>query len=103
MNALTRAIAVQHGADGVRCNTIVTGMVLPPQAVPMFEAHPVLGPKLHGQHLTRIGRREDIAWAVVYLASDESGFVTGAEVPIDGGASVISNIMTKREIFEGTG
>ncbi|MCU1346898.1 MAG: cpnA 2 [Acidimicrobiia bacterium] len=101
MNSLSRSIAVQHGADNIRCNTVLTGMILPPQSVPMFDANPRLGPKLHAQHLTRIGRREDIAWGVVYLASDESGFVTGAELPIDGGAPIISNMMTKREIFEG--
>src|SRR5439155_403509 len=83
--------------DDIRCNTIVTGMILPPQAVPGFESHPALGTKLHSQHLTRIGRREDIAWGAVYLASDESGFITGAELPIDGGAPIISNLLTKRE------
>lgn len=103
VNALSRSMAVDFGAQGVRANTVIAGMVLPPQARPMFEADPVLGPKLRDQHLTRPGRREDIAAAVVYLASEESGFVTGAELVVDGGSSVKSNIIPKHEIFQPQG
>ena len=39
-------------------------------------------------HLTRLGRPEDVAHAVVYLASRESEFVTGALIPLDGGATI---------------
>jgi NAD(P)-dependent dehydrogenase (short-subunit alcohol dehydrogenase family) len=101
VNSLTRSIAAECGHQNIRANAIITGMILPPQAAPMFEADPVLGPKLRAQHLTRIGRREDIAAAVVYLASDEAGFVTGAELPVDGGSRIMTNILGKREIFEG--
>ena len=44
--------------------------------------------ELEGMHLTRLGRAEDIAWAIVYLASRESEFVTGALLPIDGGGTI---------------
>jgi NAD(P)-dependent dehydrogenase (short-subunit alcohol dehydrogenase family) len=44
--------------------------------------------ELEAMHLTRLGRAEDIGWAVVYLASRESEFVTGALLPIDGGGTI---------------
>jgi 3-oxoacyl-[acyl-carrier protein] reductase len=49
----------------------------------------------------RFGRREDIAAAVVYLASDEASFVTGTTIPIDGGASVMTNLLGM-ELFSGS-
>ena len=101
MNSLSRSIAVEYGADNIRSNVIITGMVLPPHVRPKFEADPVIGPKLRAQHLTRLGLREDIAYAAIFLASDESGFVTGTELPVEGGAGVMSNIISKEEIFQG--
>jgi len=100
LNSLTRSIAVGYGAYGIRANTIITGMVLPPQSLPLFQANPPLWAKLQAQHATRLGQREDVAAGVIYLASDESGFVTGAEPPIEGGSRVISNLLTKSEIFD---
>jgi NAD(P)-dependent dehydrogenase (short-subunit alcohol dehydrogenase family) len=100
MNSLTRSIAVAFGRQNVRANTIITGMILPPQSLPLFEADPAAWQKLHTQHLTtRLGRREDIAAGVVYLASDESGFVTGAELPIEGGSRIMSNLLPSADIF----
>jgi NAD(P)-dependent dehydrogenase (short-subunit alcohol dehydrogenase family) len=100
MNALTRSIAVAYGRQNIRANTIITGMILPPQSLPLFEADPVVWEKLNSQHLTtRLGRREDIAAGVVYLASDEAGFVTGVELPIDGGSAIMSNLIGKAAIF----
>lgn len=101
MNSLTRSIATEYGASGIRANAIITGMVLPPAAREKFEAHPVLGPKLRAQHLTRPGRREDIAAAAVFLASDESAYITGIEMPVEGGMLIKTNLLTKEEIFEG--
>ncbi|MGE0878255.1 MAG: SDR family NAD(P)-dependent oxidoreductase [Acidimicrobiia bacterium] len=100
MNSLSRSIAVEYGDRNIRSNAVITGMVLPPAARERFEAHPVLGPKLRSQHLTRPGRREDIANAVVFLASDESAYITGAELPVEGGTLVKTSLMSKEDIFD---
>ena len=68
VNSLTRSIAVECGQHNIRANTIIVGLILPPQAVGMFEADPVLDAKLRaGRTLPRLGRREDVAGAAVVL------------------------------------
>jgi NAD(P)-dependent dehydrogenase (short-subunit alcohol dehydrogenase family) len=81
--ALTRFIATQHGKQGIRCNAVVPGpiltnpvMRLPREILEILSRH-VLTP--------RLGQPEDIAAMVAFLASDESGFVTGQEFYCDGG------------------
>jgi len=102
VNSLTRSIAVEYGMDNVRANAIIVGLILPPQAVPIFEADPILDAKLRaGRSLPRLGRREDVANAVAFFASDESAYLNGTMLPVDGGASIMSNILGKAEIFEG--
>jgi len=102
LNSLTRSIAVEYGPQHVRANTIMAGLILPPQAIPMFEADAVLGQRVRSSQITRLGRREDVAAGVVYLASDEADFITGTTLAIDGGSSVMSTILRKQEIFGGT-
>lgn len=100
MNSLTRSIAAEYGDRNIRANAIIAGLVLPPAALEKFEAHPVIGPKLRAQNLTGPGHREDIANTVIFLASDESAYITGAEIPVEGGALIKSNLMDKDEIFD---
>jgi NAD(P)-dependent dehydrogenase (short-subunit alcohol dehydrogenase family) len=102
VNSLTRSIAVECGRHNIRANTIVVGLILPPQAVGMFESDPSLDAKLRaGRTLPRLGRREDVAGAVVYFASDDAEYVTGTMLPIDGGGSIMTSVTGKTEIFEG--
>ena len=79
IEALTRSIAVDHGRDGVRCNTIAPGYV-----VRGGEADEELARRAAMQ-LTRLTTADDIAHAAVYLASRESEAVTGALLYVDGG------------------
>jgi len=83
---LNRMIATQYGKQNVRSNCMVIGFVLTPMAV---ESTPdVVKEILLSHHLTpRLGQPEDIANLVAFLASDESSFITGAAIPIDGGVT----------------
>jgi NAD(P)-dependent dehydrogenase (short-subunit alcohol dehydrogenase family) len=86
MNALTRSLAVELAGDGIRVNTIVCGMVLTSDGAFKMMDHPVIGPATRALHLTRLGLPEDIANVALFLASDEAAFVTGVNLPADGGA-----------------
>jgi NAD(P)-dependent dehydrogenase (short-subunit alcohol dehydrogenase family) len=80
MNSLSRSIATEYWRDGIRCNTIIVGRVI----VNSKDA----GPPPVGLLSPRAGRPSDITYAALWLASDESEFVTGSEVTVDGGQTV---------------
>ena len=86
---LTRALALDHGAQGVRVNCICPGDTDTPML--RNEAHQLGEPderflaEAAQRPLGRIGRPEEIAQAVLYLASDAASFVTGAVLVVDGG------------------
>ncbi len=82
--ALTRYVATAHGKDGIRANCIAPGFTMSPAQV---EALPRIFSETHLQHaLTpRLGVSSDQAYAALYLASDESAFVTGHTLEVDGG------------------
>lgn len=84
VRVFTKAIAVQYAKDNIRCNSIHPG----PIDTPMLRRQdaPVDPEKRAAEiPLGRLGTSDDVAYGVVYLASDESSFVTGAELVIDGG------------------
>ena len=89
VHALSRAIAVDHGGDGVRCNVICPGWI----ATDMMEAYLASMPDPQAaakrlaanQPVGRIGRPGDIAALALWLASDEAAFVTGQLLVCDGG------------------
>jgi len=85
LNALTRSIAVDYAERGVRCNTISPGYVLNERRD--ADLSDERRARLEGMHLTRLGEGGDVALAAVYLAGRESEFVTGVNLPLDGGGS----------------
>ncbi len=86
LNGLTRAIAVDEAPNGIRANTISPGYVLNERRdVPLGADR---RSRLESMHLTRLGEADDVAHAAVYLASRESEFLTGANLPLDGGGSI---------------
>jgi len=81
---LAKSLAVQFGPDNIRCNIIHPGMIDTPLQEPYLndEKKKSIGACLP---LGRIGVARDIANAALFLASDESAFMTGAEMIVDGG------------------
>jgi cyclopentanol dehydrogenase len=82
---LTKTTALQYAREGIRANSVHPG----PIVTPMTERRRA-DPETHRRMLSRIplgryGEPEEVAYAVLYLASDESAFVTGSELVIDGG------------------
>ncbi len=83
----TKATAVQHARDKIRCNSVHPGPVNTPFLQELLDNPALLQRRLSRVPLGRLGTPEDIAYGVLYLASDESSFVTGAELVIDGGST----------------
>jgi NAD(P)-dependent dehydrogenase (short-subunit alcohol dehydrogenase family) len=80
--SLTRYVATEFGKQGIRCNAISPGFIVIPQK-PGREA--VMATMLRHALTPRLGRPEDIAATVVFLASDEAEFITGQNICVDGG------------------
>jgi NAD(P)-dependent dehydrogenase (short-subunit alcohol dehydrogenase family) len=81
---LTRYVAAQHGKQGIRCNAVAPGLIVTPATAGTY-AGPA-GDMMLSHHLTpRLGDVVDIANAVVFLASEEAGFITGQVINVDGG------------------
>jgi 2-keto-3-deoxy-L-fuconate dehydrogenase len=88
---LTRSMALDHARQGIRINCICPGRVETPFVTARLAEYPnpeqARAEMAATQAVGRMGRPEEIAAAAVYLASDESRFVTGTEFLIDGGFS----------------
>lgn len=83
--ALTQYTATQHGKEGIRCNAIAPGLVVTPATGSDF-AEGRWGQMMLRHHLTpRLGTPDDMANAILWLACEESGFVTGQCINVDGG------------------
>lgn len=85
LDALTRQTAVDYASVGIRVNALVLGLIIHEMTEPLIAAAGI-GLALRRLQLTRFGEPDDVALAAIYLASDESAFVTGTTLDVDGGA-----------------
>jgi haloacetate dehalogenase len=83
----TKVTAIQHANDHIRCNSVHPGPIETAMLQEAWADPAMRAERLGRIPLGRIGTPDDIAYGVLYLASDESSFVTGAELVIDGGAT----------------
>ncbi len=82
---LTRLMALQHGSQGVRVNCVAPGLVYTPMVAARGMSEEVRERRRLAAALTVEGDAWDVAYAVLYLASDEARWVTGVVIPVDGG------------------
>jgi NAD(P)-dependent dehydrogenase (short-subunit alcohol dehydrogenase family) len=82
---LTKATAIQYAGDNIRVNSVHPGPVVTPMTAARRADPQVVQLTLSRIPLGRYGQPADIAYGVLYLASDESAYVTGSELVIDGG------------------
>ncbi|MFT5175894.1 MAG: NAD(P)-dependent dehydrogenase (short-subunit alcohol dehydrogenase family) [Gammaproteobacteria bacterium] len=82
---LSKAAAVQYGPEGVRVNSVHPGFIDTAMTRPAHDNNAIAQKRMDATPIGRFGQPIDIAMGCLYLASDESSFVTGTELVIDGG------------------
>jgi NAD(P)-dependent dehydrogenase (short-subunit alcohol dehydrogenase family) len=85
--AMTRQLAMEGGKHNIRANTISPGLIETGATRELLKDPNFINPMMEKLMVGRVGRPEDVAPAAVYLASDESLFVTGADIAVDGGTT----------------
>ena len=81
----TKATAIQYAKDGIRANSVHPGVIETDMTADMLADEAGRRANLARHPIGRLGTAEDVAYGVLYLAADESSFVTGSELVIDGG------------------
>ena len=86
MRVFSKVTAAQHAKDNIRCNSVHPGPVDTAMFRAAFPTTEALDERLSRVPMGRAGTIDEVVRGVLYLASDESSYVTGTELVIDGGA-----------------
>ena len=98
---LTRSMAGDHGRDGIRVNCILPGLIYGPMTAPRMDEE-IRRKRKEAGALGTEGTGWDIGWAAVFLARDESRWITGVALPVDAGFLVMSpttNVRLQQQKF----
>ncbi|MSO76547.1 MAG: glucose 1-dehydrogenase [Alphaproteobacteria bacterium] len=86
---MTKSVAVQHARHKIRANSVHPGM-MPAMRTSGRTADPAIrAERLQSVPMRRAGEVDEVAYTILFLASDEASYITGAEIPVDGGAIAI--------------
>ena len=92
INALTQQAAVDYAPYNIRVNAIAPGTIMTPMNERIFREHPEPDKLIQGWNdlhaLGRFGQPEEVGRLILFLASDESSFITGELIRVDGGATI---------------
>ena len=85
VRTMTKAAAVQYAPEGIRVNSVHPG-ILPPMRTSKLTADPAMREKMvRAVPMRRAGEVDEVAYANLFLASDEASYITGVELMVDGG------------------
>ena len=86
LTGLTKAAALEYAMSGIRLNAVCPGYIQTPLVQPIFQENDGMEERVASRHpMGRLGEPEEIAQAVLWLSSDAAAFVTGHNMPVDGG------------------
>jgi len=98
---MTQSIAVRYGRYGIRCNAVAPGSIATPAWQERVDKEPdVLDRLVKWYPLGRVGTPEDVAGAVLFLASDDASWITGTVLRVDGGLLAGNDVMTNELLVE---
>ena len=83
----TKSTAIQHAREGIRCNSVHPGPIVTDMIKDVLDDQKAWEGRLRRLPMGRAGTADEVAYGVLYLASDESSYVTGSELVIDGGTT----------------
>lgn len=98
---LSQQLAVEWGGFGIRSNAVHPGLIMTPMSQAFYDQPGVIERRSQAVPAGRIGAPEDIAQAVLFLASDRAAYITGQSLTVDGGFTRMLMGLIPRAGYEG--